>query len=127
MASKETLSRRWEHRPQGGGGRPRLRLALAEFLCDHGEGFSLPSLSFPICKAGGRDQDGGWERPPASCLDQWAWLQWLWLESFPGLKAEPSRFVLFMVVGHEGEEDGEGLQVFWPSAWKHVGMGWRED
>lgn len=74
VASRETLSRHWEHRPQGGGGRPRLQLALAGFLCDHGEGFSLPSLSFPICKAGGKG--GDWERPPASCLDQWAWLQW---------------------------------------------------
>lgn len=39
------------------------------------------------------------------------------------MKVEPSRFALFMVVGREGEEDREGLQVFWPSAWKHPGMG----
>lgn len=43
------------------------------------------------------------------------------------MKVEPSRFVLFMVAGHKGGEDGEGLQVFWLSAWKHAGMGWRED
>ena len=31
------------------------------------------------------------------------------------------RFVLFMVVELEGEEDGEGPRGFWPSAWKHAG------
>lgn len=30
------------------------------------------------------------------------------------------RFVLFMAVGLEGEEDQEGLQRFWPCAWTHA-------
>lgn len=37
------------------------------------------------------------------------------------------RFVLFIIVGCEEEEEPEGLQGFWRSTWKEAEMGWRED